>query len=79
MQWEEKELDTHFTPRVYFWTPNSEILAKALLWTEVELGTEFGPTYLPDSVLFRNVVKKGTLKAIVRDTWTASSHWFFCK
>ena len=30
MQWNEKELDTHFTPNVYFWTPNSEILAKAL-------------------------------------------------
>ena len=30
MQWDEKELDTLFTPNVYFWTPNSEILAKAL-------------------------------------------------
>ena len=30
MQWDEKELDTQFTPNVYFWTPNSEILAKAL-------------------------------------------------
>ena len=28
MQWDEKELDTHFTQNVYFWTPNSEILAK---------------------------------------------------
>ena len=32
MQWDEKELDTQFTPNVYCWTPNSEILAiKALL------------------------------------------------
>ena len=31
MQWNEKELDTQFTPNVYFWTPNSEILAKALI------------------------------------------------
>ena len=31
MQWDEKELDTQFTPNVQFWTPNSEILAKALL------------------------------------------------
>ena len=32
MQWDEKELDIQFTPNVYmyFWTPNSEILAKAL-------------------------------------------------
>ena len=30
MQWDDKELDTQFTPNVYFWTPNSEILAKAL-------------------------------------------------
>ena len=30
MQWDEKELDTQFTLNVYFWTPNSEILAKAL-------------------------------------------------
>ena len=30
MQWDEKELDTQFTPNVYFWTPNSDILAKAL-------------------------------------------------
>ena len=30
MQWDEKELDTQFTPNVYFWTPNSEILAKTL-------------------------------------------------
>ena len=30
MQRDEKELDTQFTPNVYFWTPNSEILAKAL-------------------------------------------------
>ena len=29
MQWDETELDTQFTPNVYFWTPNSEILAKA--------------------------------------------------
>ena len=36
MQWdEEKKLDTQFTPNVYFWTPNPEILAKAL--THVEL------------------------------------------
>ena len=27
MQWDEKELDTQFTPNVYFWTPNSEILS----------------------------------------------------
>ena len=31
MQWDEKELDTQFTPNVYFWTPNSEILAQALI------------------------------------------------
>ena len=31
MQWDEKKLDTQFTPNVYFWTPNSEILAKALV------------------------------------------------
>ena len=30
MYWDEKELDTQFTPNVYFWIPNSEILAKAL-------------------------------------------------
>ena len=30
MQWDEKELDTNFTLNVYFWIPNSEILAKAL-------------------------------------------------
>ena len=30
MQWDKKELDTQFTTNVYFWTPNSEILAKAL-------------------------------------------------
>ena len=30
MQWDGKELDTQFTPNVYSWTPNSEILAKAL-------------------------------------------------
>ena len=30
MQWDEKELDTQFIANVYFWTPNSEILAKAL-------------------------------------------------
>ena len=24
MQWDEKELDTKFTPNVYIWTPNSE-------------------------------------------------------
>ena len=29
-QWDEKELDTQFNPNVYFWTPNSEVLAKAL-------------------------------------------------
>ena len=33
MQWDEKELDTHFAPNMYFWTPNSEILAKALIHT----------------------------------------------
>ena len=37
-QWEEKELDTQFTPKVYFWTPNSEILAEALTVTEAEVG-----------------------------------------
>ena len=30
IQWDEKELDSLFTPNVYFWTPNSEILAKTL-------------------------------------------------
>ena len=34
MQWDEKELDTRFTPNVYFWIPNSGILAKALLSSE---------------------------------------------
>ena len=34
MQWDEKELDTLFTQKVYVWTPNSEILAKALLLPE---------------------------------------------
>ena len=33
MQWDEKEFDTQFSPNVYFWTPNSEILAKALIQT----------------------------------------------
>ena len=28
IQCDEKELKTQFTPNVYFWTPNSEILAK---------------------------------------------------
>ena len=37
MQWDEKELDTQFTPNVYIWTPNSEILAKAL----VSISTSF--------------------------------------
>ena len=31
LQRDEKELDTQFTPNVYFWTPNSEILAKTLM------------------------------------------------
>ena len=30
MQWDEKELNSQFTPNVYFGTPSSEILAKAL-------------------------------------------------
>ena len=30
MQWDDKALYTQFTPNVYFWTPDSEILAKAL-------------------------------------------------
>ena len=30
MNRDEKKLDTQFTPNVYFWTPNSKILAKAL-------------------------------------------------
>ena len=30
MQRDVKEMDTQFTSNVYFWTPNSEILAKAL-------------------------------------------------
>ena len=30
MQWDEKELDIQVIPNVYFWTPNSEILAKSL-------------------------------------------------
>ena len=34
MQWDEKELDTQLTPNVYFWTPNSKILAKALIVIE---------------------------------------------
>ena len=33
MQWDENELDTQFTPNVYIWTSNSEILAKALCHT----------------------------------------------
>ena len=31
MQWDEKELDTQVTPNVYFWKPNSQILANALV------------------------------------------------
>ena len=31
MQWDEKELDTQFTPNVHIWTPNSEILDKAMV------------------------------------------------
>ena len=31
LQWDEKELDPQITPNVYFWTPNSEILAKTLV------------------------------------------------
>ena len=42
MQWDEKELDTQFTPNVYFWTPNSEILAKALQWTLI-ITSSLGP------------------------------------
>ena len=34
MQWDDKE----FTQNVYFWTPNSEILAKALLQTKPKVG-----------------------------------------
>ena len=30
MQWDGINLDTHFTQNVYFLTPNSETLAKAL-------------------------------------------------
>ena len=30
VQWDEKELDTHFTQNVYFCTPNFKIFAKAL-------------------------------------------------
>ena len=30
MQWDEMELDTQFNPEMYFRTPNSQILAKAL-------------------------------------------------
>ena len=41
MQWDEKKLDTQFTPNVYFWTPNSEILAKAL-----EAGWIISKTYM---------------------------------
>ena len=40
MQWDEKEMDTQFTPNVYFWTPNSEILAKALVGGEGGGGVE---------------------------------------
>ena len=42
MQWDEQELNTQFTPNVYFSTPNSEILAKALL-PSIELYAEYGP------------------------------------
>ena len=35
MQWDEKELDSQLTPSVYFWTPNFEILAKALVKSRV--------------------------------------------
>ena len=49
MQWDEKELDTQFTPNVYFWTPNSEILAKALAAVR-DCGFELvdHPPYSPD-------------------------------
>ena len=30
IQWDKKELNTQVTPNVYFWTPNSEILATAM-------------------------------------------------
>ena len=32
-----KELDIQFTPDVYFWTPSSETLAKALVWHQFHL------------------------------------------
>ena len=35
MQWDKKVLETQFTLNVYIWTPNSEILAKALLSVEI--------------------------------------------
>ena len=35
MQRDEKELDTQFTPNVHFWTPDSQIMAKALFVTDV--------------------------------------------
>ena len=34
MQWDKTELDTQFTTNVYFWTPNSEILAIALHYSD---------------------------------------------
>ena len=42
MQWDEKELDTHFTPNVYFWTPTSEILAKALSRDQIQYMPVYG-------------------------------------
>ena len=37
MQWDEKELATQFTQNLYFWTPNSEILATALFFMSIEI------------------------------------------
>ena len=35
MQWDKKVLETQFTANVYIWTPNYEIMAKALLSVKI--------------------------------------------
>ena len=47
MQWDEEDLDTQFIPNVYFWTPNSEILAKALLLCDGVTITRISSQNLP--------------------------------
>ena len=63
MQWDEKELDTQFTPNVYFWTPNSEILAKALFTGYMlHLLAEIQKVQNPTTVEPRYIEVLGTMK-----------------